>query len=68
MTGVDQLNSLSCQVYSAFFTRCLDHCRVAEEQHTAGNKGGPKFTVVEEIVEDVRDKKKMSGSFTTFFG
>lgn len=38
VASIDQLNSLPCQMYSALFASCLDHCRVAEEQHAAANK------------------------------
>lgn len=37
MTGVDQLDSLPCQVNSALFACCLDHSRDAENQHQKTN-------------------------------
>lgn len=61
MAGVDQLNSLPCQVYSALFTRCLDHCRVAEEQHAANINGRSEVWNIEGRVEYVWGEK--SGSF-----
>ena len=36
VTRVKQLDSLPCQVNSALFARCLNHCRDAGEQHAAG--------------------------------
>lgn len=63
MAGIGQLNSLPCQVYGALVARCLDHCRVAEEQHAAENNGKPKLRILEEIIEMCLGAKKKGGSF-----
>lgn len=63
MAGVDQLNSLPCQVYSTPFTRCLDHCRVAEEQHAAEINGRSEIRVVEVESSTFGGGGKRAGAF-----
>lgn len=64
MASIDQLNSLPCQVCSALFARCLDHCRVAERTAICGEQI-PKGLVFWN--SKVRERESRENVRTLFF-
>lgn len=63
VASVKQLDSLPCQVNSALFARCLNHCRDAGVQHAAGADG--KIRVLDGVVSSRRvvgGKRKPAGA------